>query len=41
MATRIAYISDLHFPAKDAEQVIALSRIIAETKPDLIVVSEI
>jgi 3',5'-cyclic AMP phosphodiesterase CpdA len=39
MATRIAHISDLHFPAKAAEQVTALGRSIAETKPDLIVVS--
>jgi 3',5'-cyclic AMP phosphodiesterase CpdA len=39
MATRIAHISDLHFPAKSPEQVTALSRSIALMAPDIIVVS--
>jgi 3',5'-cyclic AMP phosphodiesterase CpdA len=39
MATRIAHISDLHFPAKASEQVTALGSSIAEVRPDIIVVT--
>lgn len=39
MTSRIAHISDLHFPARNEGQVIALSASIAAVNPDLIVVT--
>ncbi len=39
MTTRIAHISDLHFPAADAAQVEALRRAIDDAAPDAVVVT--
>lgn len=39
MATRIVHISDLHFPAADGEQPMALAQSISEMRPDLIAVT--
>ncbi len=39
MTTRIAHLSDLHFPASDAVQARALQAALAALRPDLVVVS--